>query len=695
MLDATITEAAVVPRGAWLGGGTALVAWPHPARDLALCPAVAGQAIERPSAFQATPQGDWCFALLRLPHVQPGAALTLDQHGAVAPLPLAAVAEDAVPLAQGLPAPARAALLSLLLGPGIDAFALGRSLPCVALALALARSLRPAGRLSPIARLGDTAVLLPPPRGGGSFVALCDGALEPLRCTGADPLLIDAPCFLARTGAGTLVAIARPPGLPHAAALLARRAGGWRAVDRTLAAAADARSPLAGLAAAARREAEILSPRPAVAIGTTPDGPLAARLEIAIPDHGGGLFLAGRLRDPLGLVAGARLAGADGGIAVPRAALLPVALPAANGRPAEQAGFVLHLPDVPRARPQPVLELLLHSGATLPLTPPAWAGDAAAARDRVLAAVAPAALTPALLAGAIGPAIDRLHRAHLSCDRATELVRIGQGPTRPRTSAIIPLYRTLGFLRTLLAALASDPDWRDVETILVLDSPWQRAEAEHLLRGIHLMHGLTLTLAVMPRNLGYAAANNAGAALARAPHLLLLNSDVVPDAPGWLAPLHAALDQPGVRLAGPKLLFDDASIQHAGLHFAQDGDDVWYNRHYFKGLPRRHVPASVPRLVPGVTGAAMLIDAATFAAVGGFNEDYVIGDYEDSDLCLRLRCAGHEVAYVPQAELWHFERRSISTHAAFAGGCASMLNRDLHHRRWAPVMAALTRRFDA
>lgn len=90
-----------------------------------------------------------------------------------------------------------------------------------------------------------------------------------------------------------------------------------------------------------------------------------------------------------------------------------------------------------------------------------------------------------------------------------------------------------------------------------------------------------------------------------------------------------------------------------------------------------------------MTGAALLVTRALFEQVGGVCEDYIIGDYEDSDLCLRLRAAGAAVTYVPEAELYHFERRSISLHAGYTRTLACQYNQRLHHGRWAPVIASL------
>ena len=71
-----------------------------------------------------------------------------------------------------------------------------------------------------------------------------------------------------------------------------------------------------------------------------------------------------------------------------------------------------------------------------------------------------------------------------------------------------------------------------------------------------------------------------------------------------------------------------------------------------------------------------------------------MGDYEDSDLCLRLRALGGDIRYVPGAELYHFERQSIVGHAGYARTLACAHNRRLHHLRWDVQIEALMCRFD-
>ena len=85
---------------------------------------------------------------------------------------------------------------------------------------------------------------------------------------------------------------------------------------------------------------------------------------------------------------------------------------------------------------------------------------------------------------------------------------------------------------------------------------------------------------------------SSGPALARGRLLLLLNSDVLPDRPGWLEQMVSFYDaQPDIGALGPKLLFEDDSIQHAGVYFEREADSgLWGNLHYFKGLHRDFPP---------------------------------------------------------------------------------------------------------
>jgi GT2 family glycosyltransferase len=61
---------------------------------------------------------------------------------------------------------------------------------------------------------------------------------------------------------------------------------------------------------------------------------------------------------------------------------------------------------------------------------------------------------------------------------------------------------------------------------------------------------------------------------------------------------------------------------------------------------------------PMLTAACLMLRKTDYLASGGLDEGYIIGDFEDSDLCLALRKQGKRLWLVPRAKLWHLERQS-------------------------------------
>jgi O-antigen biosynthesis protein len=167
-----------------------------------------------------------------------------------------------------------------------------------------------------------------------------------------------------------------------------------------------------------------------------------------------------------------------------------------------------------------------------------------------------------------------------------------------------------------------------------------------------------------------------------------MNSDVLPDRPGWLPRLVEFHDSnPDIGAVGPKLIYEDDSIQHAGLYFDRPpGAHVWSNEHYFKGMHRDFPAANLARSVPAVTGACMLISTDLYRELDGLSGQYIRGDYEDSDLCLRLREKGLESWYLPDVELYHLEGQSYPTEER---ALTSDYNKWLHSSVWDRVIRSV------
>jgi O-antigen biosynthesis protein len=291
----------------------------------------------------------------------------------------------------------------------------------------------------------------------------------------------------------------------------------------------------------------------------------------------------------------------------------------------------------------------------------------------------------------VHPAITRLQAHRRSLVQVERVDQYGMPPADPDVSIVVPLYRRIDFLEQQLAQFAHDPEIQRADLIYLLDSPELAQETRQLAAQLAQLYCVPFRLATLRHNVGFALANNVGASLARGRLLLLLNSDVLPDAPGWLGEMVAFHNAtPRIGALGPKLLYEDDSLQHAGLFFYPESPGrQWNNEHYFKGLHRRLPAANVARPVPAVTAACLMIDAALYRRLGGLSGTYVQGDFEDSDLCLRLAEAGYENWYVPFVELYHLEGQSYPLPLR---QLTTRYNRWLHTYLWGQQIEAIMKR---
>jgi GT2 family glycosyltransferase/glycosyltransferase involved in cell wall biosynthesis/tetratricopeptide (TPR) repeat protein len=138
--------------------------------------------------------------------------------------------------------------------------------------------------------------------------------------------------------------------------------------------------------------------------------------------------------------------------------------------------------------------------------------------------------------------------------------------------------------------------------------------------------------------------------------IVLLNDDIRLIEPGWLRALQTfAIDQ-DVGGVGARLLFDDGSVQHAGMGPHGDGmAHVWLFRRRHEGTYQGW--ARTQREWSVVTGAAFATRRSLLDQVGGFDERLRL-EFNDTDLCLRLRSLGYRIICTPLAEMIHTEKAS-------------------------------------
>ncbi len=355
------------------------------------------------------------------------------------------------------------------------------------------------------------------------------------------------------------------------------------------------------------------------------------------------------------------------------------------------------IPDVIRESIQGFAELhsfrflvQLKGNIEIEIIPDAKYSDFYNARRQVMQITNPDKVSESMLADCIAPVGLKLQQLCIEQVKIKDVTVIGSPTENPLVSIVIPLYRRLDFIKVQLATMANDPAIKQCEIIYVLDSPEQEEELRTFLLNHCTLYQLPVKLVVMERNSGYAAANNAGASQATGQYLVLLNSDVFAQTKGWvlkMAEFYAS--SPKIGALGAKLIYEDGSLQHAGMFFAQSTFPFWLTLHYYKGLPGNYLLAQKTRSVPAVTGACLMIRKDLYEEVGGLTTDYVIGDFEDSDLCLKCGKLGYESWYFADATLYHLERQSVPLNSVYNGSLAWRLNGRLHHERWGEQIAKL------
>jgi len=242
-------------------------------------------------------------------------------------------------------------------------------------------------------------------------------------------------------------------------------------------------------------------------------------------------------------------------------------------------------------------------------------------------------------------------------------------------TVVIPTYGAPALVAAAVRSIRRTTD-RALVRVVVTDD----ASAAGHVRALKRVKGID-TLILGEHNAGFAANTNRGLAVADPSHdVVLLNSDVVARNPAWLACLqHAADTQDRVGVVGPKLLYRDARIQHAGVYRNLNAPE-WFDHRYRYKAPD-HGPANVPAEVLAVTGACMYLTREAREAIGLLDERYGMS-YEDIDWCVRCWQAGYRVLYEPAAVLEHPESATRPTQV----GVREQVSQDAFWERWGSLL---------
>jgi GT2 family glycosyltransferase len=219
-------------------------------------------------------------------------------------------------------------------------------------------------------------------------------------------------------------------------------------------------------------------------------------------------------------------------------------------------------------------------------------------------------------------------------------------------SIVIALYNCLPLTRNMHASLlATLPAGLDYEIIFVDDG-----STDGTREWLGSVAGPRTRVILHEKNLGYAAANNRGAAAARGEILILLNNDLVL-LPGWLPPMLQGL----ARLPRAGVI---GNIQHNARTGVLDHRGVrrdWMGRSRHDRRRLSLAGLGDYACYPAVTAACCLMRTRHFREYGGFDVAFSNG-CEDIDFCLRLNQAGLRHYVANRSRVLHFVSSSPGRH---------------------------------
>ncbi len=238
--------------------------------------------------------------------------------------------------------------------------------------------------------------------------------------------------------------------------------------------------------------------------------------------------------------------------------------------------------------------------------------------------------------------------------------KLHQGVSRPDVTVVVVAFDVRRQLERCLASIATHAGV-ETETVLV-----DNASTDGTSTWVQQKHP-DVEVIELPENIGVAARQN-GLARARGRYTMFLDSDAALTS-GALPAMVSALDEHADwGLIGPRLVYDDGTLQLSCRRFPprllpllrrpplarffEDRDIV--QKHLMTDFDHEHV-----RPVFYVLGACQLFRTSLARTVGRVDAHIFFGP-DDIDWCIRIRDAGGEVVYFPQATAVHSYRRMTS-----------------------------------
>lgn len=224
----------------------------------------------------------------------------------------------------------------------------------------------------------------------------------------------------------------------------------------------------------------------------------------------------------------------------------------------------------------------------------------------------------------------------------------------PLVSIIIPNMEHKDVLKTCIDSLLNVNTYKNIEIIVVENNSTSKEIFDYY---DEIEQYENIKVVRWEKGFNYSALNNFGVQYASGEYLLFLNNDTEVIAPDAISEMLGCCMREEVGIVGAKLLYEDDTVQHAGVVIGFGG----FAGHVFNGIKKDDygymVRARINCNYSAVTAACMMVDRKCFEQVNGFDEKFRVS-CNDIDFCLRVRELNKLVVYNAFALWHHYESKS-------------------------------------
>lgn len=228
-------------------------------------------------------------------------------------------------------------------------------------------------------------------------------------------------------------------------------------------------------------------------------------------------------------------------------------------------------------------------------------------------------------------------------------------PGNPLISIVIPNKDHTKDLNVCIRSIQEKSSYRNFEMIVVENNSTEKETFSYYEKIQEEFENVKVV--TWEGSFNYSAINNFGVKYTNGEYLLFLNNDTEMISEHALEEMLGCCMREEVGAVGAKLLYEDDTVQHAGVVVGFGG----YAGHVNTGIGRDDYGYMVRAMIncnySAVTAACMLTKKELFLQVGGFDEQFVVA-CNDVDYCLQLRSLDKLIVYNAFAEWYHYESKS-------------------------------------